>query len=152
MAPYDEDHRDDFGLDVRLNLALARQLKRSDSVNAQRVRTHAMAVFARAFEQVDAIVTPATACPVPVIRPDALPAGESDLDRLQAIMRFAVAGNLAGLPAISFPIGYDSADLPVGMQALAPWWEEARLLELAAISEEFVGRRKPKVWFEPLRI
>jgi Asp-tRNA(Asn)/Glu-tRNA(Gln) amidotransferase A subunit family amidase len=148
MAPYDEDHRDDFGLDVRLNLALARQLKRSDSVNAQRVRTHAMEVFAQAFEQVDAIVTPATACPVPAIRPDALPAGESDLDRLQAIMRFAVAGNLAGLPAISFPIGYDSADLPVGMQALAPWWEEARLLELAAISEEFVGRRQPKVWFE----
>jgi Asp-tRNA(Asn)/Glu-tRNA(Gln) amidotransferase A subunit family amidase len=151
LSPYEEPHRHELGWDPRLSLALARQLTRADYENAQRVRTRAMRLFAEAFETVDLLLTPATACPVPAIRPDALPAGESDLDRLQAIMRFAVAGNLTGLPAISFPVGYDSAGLPVGLQAIAPWWEEARLLELAAISEDFVPRKKPRVWFEPWR-
>jgi Asp-tRNA(Asn)/Glu-tRNA(Gln) amidotransferase A subunit family amidase len=64
-------------------------------------------------------------------------------------MRFAVVANLTGLPAISFPAGYDPKGLPVGLQAIAPWWEEARLLELAAIAEEFIPLRKPQVWLAP---
>jgi Asp-tRNA(Asn)/Glu-tRNA(Gln) amidotransferase A subunit family amidase len=151
LSPYDEAHRHELGWDPRLSLALARQLTRSDYENAQRVRTRAMRLFAEAFETIDVLLTPATACQVPAIRPDAIPAGESDLDRLQAIMRFTVPGNLTGLPAISFPVGYDSEGLPIGLQAIAPWWEEARLLELAAIAEDFVPRRKPRVWLAPSR-
>ena len=41
--------------------------------------------------------------------------------------------NLTGLPGISIPVGLDDAGLPVGLQVLAPWRDEARLIDVAAL-------------------
>jgi aspartyl-tRNA(Asn)/glutamyl-tRNA(Gln) amidotransferase subunit A len=40
------------------------------------------------------------------------------------------AGNLAGLPALAFPCGFDTGGLPLGLQAVAAPWREALLIEL----------------------
>ena len=50
LARYDADHRSEHGLDVRINLALARQFTARDYIQAQRVRTRMMANFERALE------------------------------------------------------------------------------------------------------
>jgi aspartyl-tRNA(Asn)/glutamyl-tRNA(Gln) amidotransferase subunit A len=42
-----------------------------------------------------------------------------------------IPANLAGLPAISVPCGFDSQGLPIGLQLMAPILEEARLLQIA---------------------
>ena len=39
--------------------------------------------------------------------------------------------NLAGLPALSVPCGFDSRGLPIGMQLIGPAYSEARLLSAA---------------------
>jgi Asp-tRNA(Asn)/Glu-tRNA(Gln) amidotransferase A subunit family amidase len=65
-------------------------------------------------------------------------------------MRFAFPANLAGLPAISFPAGYDGLGLPVGMQAMGRWWEENLLLRIAFNAEKLVERRKPAIFFKLL--
>jgi len=65
------------------------------------------------------------------------------------LMRFMQPGNLTGLPAISFPAGYDPDGLPIGMQAIARAWDEALLLRLAAVAEAIVVRIRPQV-HEPL--
>ena len=44
---------------------------------------------------------------------------------------FTVTANLAGIPAISIPCGFDEAGMPIGVQILAPEFEESRLLQLA---------------------
>ena len=43
--------------------------------------------------------------------------------------------NLTGHPAISIPCGWDEEGLPVGLQAVAPWHDDQRLIDLAAAIE-----------------
>jgi Asp-tRNA(Asn)/Glu-tRNA(Gln) amidotransferase A subunit family amidase len=145
VARYDRAHRGEFGLDVRVSLALARALSSRDYLQAQRVRTRAIAHVERALAGVDAIVTPATGCTAPLLRVDALPAGESDLTTTLEIMRFSTLANLTGHPAIAIPAGYDAAGLPVGMQAIGRYWHEHTLLRLAHAAERVVERRAPKL-------
>ncbi len=137
-------HRGDHGLDVRINLALARAFATHDYLKAQRVRTHAIASFNQALANVDVIVTPATGIAAPAIPPAALPHGESDLTTLVEIMRFVTPANLTGLPAIVFPAGYTAAGLPVGLQAIGKAWDEVTLLRLARVAERLVARRAPQ--------
>ncbi|MEW5868725.1 MAG: amidase [Chloroflexota bacterium] len=140
-------HHHQHGPDVRINLALARAFTTCDYVQAQRLRTRLLAHFDRAFESVDAILTPATGLPAPAIPAAALQGGESDLTTLVEIMRFATPANLAGLPAISFPAGYNPAGLPIGMQAIGRAWQEPTLLRLALAAEQTVERQKPQIYY-----
>ncbi len=143
---YDERHRRDYGLAVRVNLALARAFRGSDYVKAQRVRTKLCHQLEEIFEQVDVIATPATAITAPEIAKDLLPRGESNLVVTSALMRFAFVGNLSGYPAITVPCGYDRAGLPVGFQMMGKPWEEGFLLQLAEVLEANVLRKKPVQW------
>lgn len=138
-----------FGLDVRTNFALGRAFSASDYVLAQRARTRAIRGFSAALEQVDVIATPTTAVTAPLIQPGALPDGDSDLTTLTEIMRFAVAANFTGLPAISIPAGYDSSGLPVGMQLIGRAWSEALLLRLANAAGQAVALRPPRLHYQP---
>lgn len=150
MMRYLPRHRGDFGLDVRVNLAVARSWRAQEYVAAQRIRTIARAVWASAFANVDAIVTPTTAQVAPRINEDALPHGESDLTTSIRIMRFAFASNLTGHPAITMPAGYDREGLPVGLQAIGRPWGERLLFRIAAAAEQIVERRGPQRWYPTL--
>ena len=107
------------------------------------MRTRALAIFKEVYRQVDVVVTPGTALAAPAIPQGGVPDGWSDLGTVTEMMRFIVPGNLAGLPAISFPAGYDSRGLPVGMQAMGRHWEEHLLLRVAYNAEQVVKRRAP---------
>jgi Asp-tRNA(Asn)/Glu-tRNA(Gln) amidotransferase A subunit family amidase len=144
---YDANRRA-FGGDVRLMLLLARSLGPADYVHAQRLRRRVCSNFAAALKTVDVIATPTTAGTAPRLSPDALGTGESDLVTLDRMTRFVTASNLTGLPAISFPAGYDGRGLPIGIQMIGPAWREDILLSLAAVAESFVERRLPRVHFK----
>ncbi|MBN2354924.1 amidase [candidate division KSB1 bacterium] len=150
MARYYKRHRKDFNFDTRINLALARTFTARDYLLAQRLRTRAMSYFSRALEQVNAIITPATACVAPPIRKDALKYGESDLTMLSEAMRYAIAANFTGLPAITFPVDYDPNGLPIGMQAIGRPWAEDDLLAIAYKSEGLLKRVKPQMFYSIL--
>ena len=147
MSDHLAAHRHEMGTDVRSNLSLAAALTAEDYVRAQRMRTRAWNRFERIYEQVDIIATPTTGIVAPAIAPDALKAGESNLPMLSALMRFIIPANLIGLPAITFPAGFDSQGLPIGFHAMGRAWDEALLLRLARISEQFVPRKPPRVHF-----
>ena len=138
------------GLDVRLNLALSDGLTAADYVQAQRLRTRAMAHMDEVLSKVDGVLTPTTGCTAPLIAPDALRSGESNLVLLDRIMRFSPLANLTGLPSISFPVGYDEDGLPVGCQLIGRPWSEAFLLEVAAVAERLTPRRAPRFAADPL--
>lgn len=145
-ATYGEHHKE-HALDVRINLAMARQLSATDYVTAQRIRTRIINHFNTAFQKADVILTPSTGIAAPEIKKGALPNGESDLSTTIEIMRFATAGNMTGLPAISFPVGYTQKGLPIGLQAMGRAWDEVTLLRLALAAEQVMERREPQVYF-----
>jgi Asp-tRNA(Asn)/Glu-tRNA(Gln) amidotransferase A subunit family amidase len=99
-------------------------------VRADRVRAHLRRETARAFERVDILAWPASPAPPPLIDSPVveLPSGTALADPPN--LRQATLANLTGIPGISVPVGA-AARLPVGLQLLAPWGEEARLLDAA---------------------
>lgn len=70
--------------------------------------------------------------------------GWSDLGTDTEMMRYVFPDNLTGLPAIRFPVIYDSRGLPLGMQAMRHPWEENLLLRVAYNAEQFIQRRLPE--------
>ncbi len=128
---------------TRLNLLLGEACTSLDYLQAQRMRTRALQVFREVFQQVDVILSPATALAAQPIPAGGLSDGWSDLSTDTEMMRYVFPGNLAGLPAISFPAGYDERGLPVGMQAMGRHWEEHLLLRVAYTAEQVVVRRNP---------
>ena len=148
MLPQIRDRLGDFGIETQLNIAIARGSTAVDYVHAQRVRTGAIAHFERALRGVDAIITPASGNTAPRMRADG--GAVSDLSRSMETMRFAYVSNFTGHPAISFPAGYDSTGLPIGMQAIGRAWGERLLLRLAAFADTVVERRKPQRYYAPI--
>ncbi|MCX6056069.1 MAG: amidase [Chloroflexi bacterium] len=146
MNPY-RNHRKEQGAPVRLNLALGEALTAIDYVQAQRMRTRAMNHFEKVFREVDVILTPTTAKTSQRVLPGGYEGGWSDLSLDTEMMRFVIAGNLLGLPAISFPSGYDARGLPIGMQAMGRHWEENVLLRVAFNAEQVIDRKLPPVYF-----
>ena len=93
---------------------------------AQQVRTLIRQEFDRAFEQVDLLLTPTA--PTTAFAP-----GEHSNDPLAMYLAdlLTIPANLAGLPAISVPCGFDGQGLPIGLQLMAPVLQEERLLQVA---------------------
>jgi Asp-tRNA(Asn)/Glu-tRNA(Gln) amidotransferase A subunit family amidase len=143
-------HKSQQGRAVRLSLALARNLSAYDYLQSQRMRTKAIAIFQKVFEEVDVILTPATAMTAPRIPTGGPANGWSDLATDTELMRFVFPGNFTGLPAIAFPVGYDDDGMPVGMQAMGRHWEEHLLLQVAYVAEQSVERKLPSTYFPVL--
>ncbi len=140
MSAYKKDLKK-MGAGVRINLALARLLRATDYVNAQRMRTRAIKIFNAVFKTVDVIVSPGSATRVPRIPPGFRTAGWSSLSTELAGMRYVFPANLTGFPAITFPGGYDNDGLPLGIHAMALPWQEALLFRLARVAEATVEPR-----------
>ncbi len=105
---------------------------------ASQVRTLIRQDFARAFDACDVIAGP-------VAPTTAFRIGEKSGDPLQMYLSdiFTIAANLAGLPALSVPCGFDEEGLPVGLHLMANHFEEGRLLHAAYNVELAVGTERP---------
>ena len=105
--------------------------------SAQKVRTLIQRDFASAFEQVDVIASPTA--PTTAWR-----LGEHAGDPMRDYLNDAttIPANLAGLPGLSLPIGTASEDgLPVGLQLMAPAFEDARLYRAGSAIEGLIAQR-----------
>eukprot|EP00249_Psilotum_nudum_P018506 c26841_g1_i2 orf=298-2112(+) len=135
INPYYMKGRKDICYEIRSTLALFRAFSSSDYLAAQRLRRRIMHHHLEAFKSVDVIVTPTTAMTAPKIPKEALRVGESNLELAGNLMRFVVAPNFLGLPAITVPVGHDKDGLPIGLQLIGQPWFEATLLRLAFVIE-----------------
>ena len=94
-------------------------------LQAQRIRRLIADDFAAAFKQCDLLLGPTTPG-------TAFGIGEKADDPVQMYLSdiYTIAVNLAGLPGLSLPCGFDSG-LPVGLQLIGDYFGEARLLDAA---------------------
>lgn len=109
-------------------------------VRAQKARTLIRQDFLKAFEKVDAIVTPTTPTA-------AFPLGEKAGDPLQMYLSdiFTISCNLAGICGLSLPCGFTAQPkLPIGLQLLGKPFGEETLLKLAHAYEQSTPWHKQK--------
>jgi aspartyl-tRNA(Asn)/glutamyl-tRNA(Gln) amidotransferase subunit A len=101
---------------------------------AQAVRARIRDDFREAFAQVDVIATPTS----PTV---AFPLGARTADPLSMYLAdvCTLPASLAGVPAVSVPCGRGAHGLPVGLQLIAPHFEESRLLVAAQGVESLLG-------------
>ncbi|WP_323001758.1 Asp-tRNA(Asn)/Glu-tRNA(Gln) amidotransferase subunit GatA [Denitromonas sp.] len=95
-------------------------------LQAQKLRRLIAEDFAAAFTHCDVIAGPTS----PTV---AWPIGEKSDDPVQMYLQdiYTIAVNLAGLPGLSLPCGTGANDLPVGLQLIGNYFDEARLLNVA---------------------
>ena len=93
---------------------------------AQQVRTLIRQDFDSAYEQVDLLLTPTS--PTTAFR---FGAHAEDPLAMYLADLLTIPANMAGLPAISVPCGFDDQGLPIGLQLIGGVLQEARLLQLA---------------------
>jgi aspartyl-tRNA(Asn)/glutamyl-tRNA(Gln) amidotransferase subunit A len=111
-------------------------------LKAQKVRTLIRQDFTRVFANADVIVTPTA--PTTAFR-----LGEKTDDPLQMYLSdiFTISINLAGLPGIVLPCGFDAAGMPIGLQIVGPPFGEEIVLRTARAFEaatEWHRRRPPE--------
>lgn len=93
---------------------------------AQKVRTLIKGDFEAAFGQVDLV-----ACPVAPTTAFGIGAHGDDPLSMYLEDVFTLPANLAGIPGLAFPVGFDPDGLPIAMQLMAPHLEEGRLFAAA---------------------
>jgi aspartyl-tRNA(Asn)/glutamyl-tRNA(Gln) amidotransferase subunit A len=124
-----------YGADVRVRLQLGALVSGADYVLAQRMRARIREALRRAFEEVDLLLLPSTPITAPIIGERTVRWGRETEPVDGALVRFTAPFNLTGAPALSVPYGTD-AGLPVGMQLVGRWHDEARLLAVGRLLEE----------------
>jgi aspartyl-tRNA(Asn)/glutamyl-tRNA(Gln) amidotransferase subunit A len=111
-------------------------------LKAQQVRTLIKRDFDEAFKHCDVIVTPTAPT-------TAFKIGEKTQDPLQMYLSdiYTISANLAGLPAISLPCGFDDQGMPIGLQIIGKPFDEATILRVAHHYEQATEwhKRKPSI-------
>jgi aspartyl-tRNA(Asn)/glutamyl-tRNA(Gln) amidotransferase subunit A len=126
-----------FGAEVKRRIILGTYVLSSGYydayyLRAQKVRTLIRQDFLKAFETVDAILTPTTPTP-------AFGIGEKAADPLQMYLSdiFTISCNLAGICGLSLPCGFtENPKLPIGLQLLGKPFGEETLLKIAHAYEQ----------------
>jgi len=128
---YSASRRDGFGPEVKRRIMLGTYALSSGYYDAYylkalKVRTLLRRDFEEAFRTVDVIASPVT--PATAFR-----LGEKTGDPLAMYLAdvYTTSVNLAGIPAISVPCGFDSAGMPIGLQLMGPAFGEEVLLAAA---------------------
>ena len=136
---YELTRAEGFGEEVKRRIMTGTHVLSSGSYNAyymkaRRVRSLIANDFNNAFEKVDNILLPTTPT-------SAFPIGQDEDDPVNMYSNdiFTVPASLAGLPAASVPSGFDSKNLPLGMQIVGRPFDEYSVLRVAGNLEKAIG-------------
>lgn len=147
IETYMSTREEGFGTEVKRRImlgtyALSAGYYDAYYLKAQRVRTLIRQDFDEAFKRCDAIVTPTAPT-------TAFKIGEKTQDPLQMYLSdiYTISVNLAGLPAVSLPCGFDHEGLPIGLQVIGKDFDEATVLRIAYAYEQATEwhKRKPNL-------
>jgi aspartyl-tRNA(Asn)/glutamyl-tRNA(Gln) amidotransferase subunit A len=136
LEMYNETRAAGFGAEVKRRImlgtyALSAGYYDAYYLKAQKVRTLIKQDFDQAFEQVDVLVCPTAPTP-------AFKVGENSDDPLSLYLGdiMTITINLAGVPALSIPCGFNTQGLPIGLQMIGNVLQEETILKLAYAYEQ----------------
>jgi aspartyl-tRNA(Asn)/glutamyl-tRNA(Gln) amidotransferase subunit A len=133
---YSKSRAEAFGKEVKRRIMLGTYALSSGYYDAYylkalKVRNLIRGDFTDAFERCDCIM-------MPVSPTTAFKMGEKTADPLTMYLSdiYTIAANLAGVPGISVPCGFDEKNLPIGLQIMGPFFTEEKLLRIARMFEK----------------
>jgi len=133
---YSKSRDEAFGAEVKRRIMLGTYALSSGYYDAYylkalKVRNLIRSDFTKAFEQADCLM-------MPVSPTTAFKIGEKTDDPLQMYLAdiYTIAVNLAGVPGISIPCGFDEQNLPIGLQIISAPFSEDKLLRIARMYEK----------------
>ncbi len=136
---YEKTRSEGFGDEVKRRIMIGTYVLSSGYydayyLKAQKVRRLIKNDFDVVFNQVEAILTPSTPS-------SAFKIGEKTNDPISMYLNdiFTVPINLAGLPGISIPAGFDKNDYPLGLQIIGKAFDEQNILNIAYSMEEKIN-------------
>ena len=143
---YENTRAEGFGAEVKRRIligtyVLSHGYYDAYYLKAQKIRALIARDFDRAFEQVDAILTPTAPSAAFAI-------GEKMDDPVAMYLNdvFTVPVNLAGLPGLSLPAGLSADGLPLGLQVIGKAFDEETVLRVGGVLERAAGFvAKPKI-------
>ncbi len=131
---------DEYSDSVRYRLEIGATYSAVQYVQGQRFREMIVRDWSdEVFSKVDLLATAATQIPAARIN-------GSDLSVTWSLIRLTNPINLLGLPAISVPCGFTGTNLPIGLQLVGRWWDEATVFRAAHAYEQATdwhARRPP---------
>jgi len=135
-----------FGEDTKKKILLGTYVRMSKLrdryyVKARKVRSYVVASYKKVFEDHDAIVTPS----VPFVSPKFNDIPKIPSDDVYNADIFSCPPNLAGMPHISVPCGYDGNGMPIGMQLVTDHWCEDPLITFAKDWSSAFAVKRPEV-------
>lgn len=143
-ATYMKTRQQGFGQEVKRRIMLGTYVLSAGYydayyLKAQKVRALIKGDFDEAFKECDVILTPTA--PTTAFR-----IGEKTHDPMQMYLSdiFTISVNLAGLPALSLPCGFDSEGLPIGLQMIGKHFDETTILRIAFAYEQSTDWHKKK--------
>jgi len=141
---YKKTRSEGFGAEVKRRIMLGTYALSAGYYDAYykkglQVRTLIKRAFDEAFQKYDVIITPTSPT-------TAFKIGEKVSNPLEMYMSdiCTVPVNIAGLPAISIPCGFDSNNLPIGLQIIGKAFDEETILRVAYTYEQNSGYRNLK--------
>ena len=144
---YSKSRDEAFGMEVKRRImlgtfALSSGYYDAYYLKALKVRNLIRQDFLKAFEQADCLM-------LPVSPTTAFKIGEKTDDPLQMYLAdvYTIAVNLAGLPGLSIPCGFDDKNLPIGLQIITGPFTEDKLLRIGQMYQSATDwhKRKPKL-------
>lgn len=139
---YKRSRSEGFGEEVKRRIMLGSFVLSSGYYDAYylkalKVKALIKKAFDEAFAGFDIILGPTAPTTAPKL-------GESLADPIRMYLGdiYTIAVNLAGLPGISLPCGYDGAGLPIGMQLIGDCFQEKKLLRAAYTYEKAVEKEE----------
>ncbi|MGH7766486.1 MAG: Asp-tRNA(Asn)/Glu-tRNA(Gln) amidotransferase subunit GatA [Candidatus Binatia bacterium] len=147
METYMKTRQEGFGPEVKRRIMLGTYALSSGYydayyLKAQKVRALIKRDFEAAFKQCDVIVTPTAPT-------TAFKVGAKTAEPLEMYLSdiFTISVNLAGLPGLSLPCGFDAGGMPIGLQIIGKHFDEATMLRLAHAYEQATAwhKRRPKL-------
>jgi aspartyl-tRNA(Asn)/glutamyl-tRNA(Gln) amidotransferase subunit A len=147
-ATYENTRAAGFGAEVQRRILIGTYVLSAGYydayyLRAQKVRQRIAQDFREAFNDVDAILTPATPSA-------AFGLGEKGGDPVAMYLNdiFTVTANLTGLPALALPAALDKQGLPLGLQVIGKALDEESVFAVSAALEKAAGfRAKPTKWW-----
>lgn len=122
-----------YGAATRISLLAGQEIKAVEYLRAQHQRRLFSSALRSAMQGVDALILPTQ--PVPAIQitqmDQQITIEGREENATGAMLRLTMPFNLSGLPAISFPCGFSSQGLPLGLQAVGKPFEEGLVLRIA---------------------